>query len=432
MMNRYKKCIGVLLGNSMQFYDFTIYAFLTKNISKQFFDFQDTFISYLAVFSVFAGGYLARPFGALLFGHIGDRRGRTQALSITLIYSTIATFSIGILPDYQTIGIFAPILLIVLRLIQGISVSGEEGGAVVLLFEKFSFTRKGLVGSIVLSSVLAGVMLGSIVCVITNWLIMYYKIESWGWRIPFLLSLPLGLISMYLRYMLNDFSLFEKAKQKNLLVKIPAKTLIMEHGSSVVYGLIICSLYSISTSTIIVHMPYLLSIKLKWNQDISLLLVTASLLVTSVFSMFFGIIFDKIKPTKIYAMATIIMIGLAPGLFYSLSIDNFCLTIASIFLFSVIIGLISSTIFSLLTEIFPFGIRYSGVSFSFNFSITIFSSTTPLFLIFLEEYFDTIFIGGLYLSFLSALLLFITCVFLKKLSLKKFNESDGENLLYSS
>ena len=149
-----KKYLGALIGNIMQFYDFTIYAFLTKEISESFFNFESPFVAYLVALSIFATGYITRPLGAILFGHFGDKKGRSWALSKTIIISTLTTFLIGTIPGYQSIGMMAPIFLIILRLLQGLAVSGEEGGAVVLLFENAKFQRRGILGAAVLSSVL--------------------------------------------------------------------------------------------------------------------------------------------------------------------------------------------------------------------------------------------------------------------------------------
>ena len=178
-----KKSLGVLLGNAIQFYDFTIYSFLAPQISKEFFHFENQFISYLMVFGIFASGYFSRPLGSLLFGYLGDKKGRSYALSKTIIISAMATFAMGIIPGYDKIGIYAPVILVILRLLQGIAVSGEEGGAVVLLFEKFSFKNQGIIGGTVLSSVLIGVVIGTITCVIVDFLISYTIFAPWAWRV---------------------------------------------------------------------------------------------------------------------------------------------------------------------------------------------------------------------------------------------------------
>ena len=136
MKDKIKQSMGVLIGNSMQFYDFTIFAFLTPQLSQYFFSIDNDFLSYFITILVFASGYITRPLGALIFGHIGDKFGRSIALSKTIILSTFATFIIGILPSYNTLGYLSPILLIAFRLLQGLSVSGEEGGSVVLLYER--------------------------------------------------------------------------------------------------------------------------------------------------------------------------------------------------------------------------------------------------------------------------------------------------------
>ena len=370
--------MGALIGNTMQFYDFTIYAFLAPQISQEFFNFKNPFLSYLIVFSVFAGGYFTRPLGSLLFGYLGDKNGRSNALSKTILLSTITTFLIGIIPGYQSIGFLSPVMLVVLRLMQGLSVSGEEGGAVVLLFEKYAFKNRGLIGSIVLSSVLAGVILGTFVCAITSQLIARQIIGSWGWRAPFLLSLPLGIIAMALRFYLNDFKLFGLAEKHNLLVQKPTSTLFKNHLRTIIFGVVIVSVYSVATSTLIVHFPYFLTIKAGFSHEDSLIIAI----------------------------------------------------IAGVAIFSVITSLISSAIFSILVGSFPFGVRYSGVSLAFNLSVTLFSSSTPVVLILIEKYFDTPYAPGLYISLISLGCILITGYLRKKLRIEAFNEQEVESFIY--
>lgn len=414
----------------MQFYDFTIYAFLAPQISKVFFNFKNPFLSYLIVFSVFAGGYFTRPLGSVLFGYIGDKKGRSNALSKTIVLSTITTFLIGIIPGYQSIGFLSPLILVVLRLIQGLAVSGEEGGAVVLLFEQFAFRNRGLIGAMVLSSVLTGVILGTLICSMTSQLIARQLIGLWGWRVPFLLSLPLGIIAMVLRFYLNDFKLFNLAEKQKLLVQKPTYILFKNHLWTILFGVSIVSVYSIATSTLIVHLPYFLTIKAGFSQGASLMILALAISFVAILTPFFGKLSDKLNPFLIYRVALSGMVILSPLLFCLLSLRGLTPIIAGIAIFSVITSLISSAIFSILVGSFPFGVRYSGVSLSFNLSVTIFSSFTPIALILIEEYFDMPYAPGLYISVISLSCMLVMGYLRKKLDIESFNEQDDESFLY--
>lgn len=151
-----KQTLSAVIGNIMEFYDFIIYAYLAKYIAINFFDTNNEMTTLLITFSVFASGYLTRPIGSILFGYIGDTIGRKKALVISISIITIATFSMGLLPNYSQIGIAAPLLLVILRLIQGLAVSGEEGGAAVYLSEANNFKGAGILGSLILGSAYLG------------------------------------------------------------------------------------------------------------------------------------------------------------------------------------------------------------------------------------------------------------------------------------
>lgn len=412
-MFNFKQASGALIGNSMQFYDFTIYAFLSPQISKYFFPTHNLFFSYLLTISVFASGYLARPLGALFFGFIGDRKGRSRALSSTIIISTIATFCIGLLPIYSVGNYFPSIALIFLRLIQGLAVSGEEGGAVVLLFERNEFKKTGLIGSLVLSSVLFGVVIGSVVCFITTYLTTYKIINEWAWRIPFLLSLPIGLVAIKLRFNLNDFEAFNKAEQRKLTFKMPTLELFSGYRSKILFGVCVVSIYSITTSTLIVNFPYLLGM-MGIGHEYALALITFSVILTGFVSPFLGRFCDKYTPLNLYYFSTILIILLFPVVFKLISIGTLSAITMALIMASFLIAFISSTVFSVLVELFPFGVRYSGVSLAFNLSITIFSSTTPVLLMIFENKFKELYITGFYISFVSIIMLLVSKILIDR------------------
>lgn len=427
-----KKYLGALIGNVMQFYDFTIYAFLTKEISESFFNLENPFIAYLVGLSIFATGYMTRPLGALLFGHLGDKKGRSWALSKTIIISTLTTFLIGLIPGYLSIGVMAPIFLVILRLFQGLAVSGEEGGAVVLLFENAKFKRRGILGASVLSSVLLGVVFGIFVCSITNWLITRGIVGQWGWRIPFLISLPLGIFAILLRFYLNDFKLFDKARENNILVAKPSWTLLRNYFWQITFGITLVSIYSVTTSTLIVHLPYYLVEKLHFLRESSQFVVGAAILFIVFLTPLIGRYCDRWDAWRIYYVGSIGTLIFSPILFGVMAQNSVWLIIIAILIFCCFISLISAAIFSILVGLFPFGVRYSGVSLAFNLCITIFSSTTPLILIMLEKSDANMFLPGLYISGISAVNLILIRIFSRKIAISDFSQHQHEHLLYQS
>ena len=183
----------------MEFYDFTVYAFMALYIANEFFVSSDPYVSHMLTFGVFASGYLVRPLGSIFFGYIGDRVNRDLALSLSLVLASISTFLIAVIPGYKEVGVTAPLLLVFFRLLQGFSVSGEEGGAAVRLYESGCFYRRGFIGGSVLASVLFGVVLATIICSFVLFLIENHMVSEYFWRIPFFISLPLGMVSLYLR-----------------------------------------------------------------------------------------------------------------------------------------------------------------------------------------------------------------------------------------
>lgn len=425
-----KKYIGALVGNIMQFYDFTIYAFLTHEISACFFEVKEKFIAHFIVLSIFAIGYFTRPLGALLFGYLGDRKGRSRALSKTIILSTASTFLIGITPGYQTLGYAAPIALILLRLLQGLSVSGEEGGAVVLLFEKNAFKNQGLLGALILSSVLVGVVLGIFVCAGTSYLLDHHWVGDWGWRIPFLLSLPMGIFSIAMRFYLNDFELFNKAKTHQIVESKVVRGLFQNHAWALAYGLGLVAIYSITTSLLIVHLPYYLTIKLQMTREVGLLAIGLSLLFITMMTPVIGRYIDRFDSVKVYGVGALGVILFSPIFFFMLANGYF--VVGAILIFSCWIAILSAALFSLLVRLFPFGVRYSGVSIVFNTSITIFSSTTPLVLMALEGFSLNPILPGLYVSVLSSLMFGAMYFFRKKIRTTDFSQHLNERFLYVS
>lgn len=197
---RRKIIAPIVIGNLLEWYDFALYGFWASVISRHFFSpTASPLFATITTFFIFATGYLARPLGALFFGHIGDRYGRTASLSLSVLLMAVATTSIGLLPGYTSFGSLSTLLLLVCRLAQGFTIGGEFTVSVAYVSEHASPARRSFYGSFTMLGTFGGLLLGSLVVSLTNTLLDTSSVEQWGWRIPFMLGLPLGMVGLLLR-----------------------------------------------------------------------------------------------------------------------------------------------------------------------------------------------------------------------------------------
>jgi MHS family proline/betaine transporter-like MFS transporter len=192
------------IGNVLEWYDFAIYGYFAAIIGRIFFPHEDPVAQLISAYGIFAIGYVVRPLGAVLIGHIGDRFGRRMALTLSVAAMAIPTFLIGVLPGYQTLGLAAPVLLTVLRLFQGLSVGGESPTSIVFMVEHAPEGRRGIMGAVACGGATGGMMLGSAIGALLSEALPPADLESWGWRVPFLLGLLVGVAGYYLRRDLKE------------------------------------------------------------------------------------------------------------------------------------------------------------------------------------------------------------------------------------
>lgn len=199
------------IGNFIEFYDFSLYGFFAVFFAAQFFPALSPTAGLLAAFGVYGGAFVMRPVGAIVFGHVADRLGRKKALVVAVILMSGATACIGLLPTYATIGIAAPALLLILRLTQAFSAGGEQSGAYVMVLEHAPINRRGRAGGALVVAVMGGVVSGIAVSLFMESTVSTEAMAAWGWRIPFLVALPLGLLGLYLRLKLEESEMFTSA-----------------------------------------------------------------------------------------------------------------------------------------------------------------------------------------------------------------------------
>jgi MFS transporter, MHS family, proline/betaine transporter len=218
------------IGNFVEWFDYAVYGYLATVIARVFFPESSTSTGLLATFAVFAISFVIRPVGGLVWGHFGDKIGRRNALSLSIVIMSAATFCVGLIPGFHQIGYAAPVLLLIIRMVQGFSASGEYAGASAFLAEYAPDRRRGLLTSVVPASTAAGLLFGSLLAALLTAVLSTDQLNGWGWRLPFLLAAPLGLIGRYIRLRLEDTPKFHELERK-INVESNASLLILFPGT---------------------------------------------------------------------------------------------------------------------------------------------------------------------------------------------------------
>lgn len=233
-----KVAFASCIGNMVEYYDFGLYAVATALVFNTiFFPSTDPLVGSLAAFVTFFVGYCARPIGGIVFGHFGDKFGRKKALLITMSIMGIGTFAIGLVPSYDSIGIYAPIALVLLRLAQGIGIGGEYGGGMVMVIEHARPERRGFYSALVHAGVPAGVVLPILLLAGIASLMSEQNFLAWGWRIPFLISIVLVAIGLFIRFQLAETPAFRRLQAEGKTAEAPVVEAVRKHYSSVFYGI---------------------------------------------------------------------------------------------------------------------------------------------------------------------------------------------------
>jgi MHS family proline/betaine transporter-like MFS transporter len=384
-----------VIGNALENYDYVLYASFAVIIGQTFLAVEDPYLAMLATFAVFAAGFITRPIGAIIFGHIGDKHSRKTALSISIMLMSFPTSLIGILPSHSQIGIFAPIALVLIRFLQGISIGGETSGFMTYLMEAMpNSKKKGLIGSMALSSTAIGLFLGFFASFICNF---YFSDVDWAWRVPFLISFPVGLIGFYIRSKLEDSYEFILLKKDGKLAKSPFKELIKKYKKRF---FIICGLF------ISISIPFYIFFAFLSNFLITVLhykpiqVSTIYLLCTAIFALIApisGMLSDKFGAYKTLLWSSIAFSCLIFPIFNMILGTNFILTLFGCVFFIITAGLYQGSVPAVILKIFPTQVRSIGTAFSFNMVAVIFGGLAPLILTFLIKISSNYYIIPLYL-----------------------------------
>ncbi len=367
------------IGTTIEWYDFFLYNTMTALVlNKLFFPNADILVSTLLAYVTSFVGFLSRPIGGVIFGHYGDRIGRKTVLILTVLIMGIATFLIGLLPTYASAGIWAPLMLLALRIFQGIGIGGEWGGAVLMAVEHSPGGRRGFYGSWPQIGVPAGLLLAAAVVSLLS-LLSNDDFYAWGWRIAFLLSAVLVVIGVYIRLKIMETPAFQRAQQEHKIAAVPVVELFRTHSKNTVLGLGARYIEGVTFNIYGVFTVFYLTSTLHMTRQTALTAVMVSSAIMIVLLPICGQLSDRIGRRALYGIAGLLIGLLTFPAFWLMGQQSTLLTVIAV---TVPFGIVYAAVYgpeaALFSELFDTRVRYTGISFVYQFSGIFASGLTPI------------------------------------------------------
>lgn len=390
MAQNIKKVItSTMVGNGLEWYDYALYGHFAALIAMHFFPKGDETVALIATFGIFAAGFLMRPIGAMFFGYFGDKYGRKNALAVSILMMAIPTGLIGLLPTFDQWGIWAPILLTIIRLLQGVAIGGEFGGSIVYMVEHATEKNKNLLGSTSIISMLIGVMAGALISTGLAEIMTEENFNEWGWRIPFIIGFFIGVIGLYIRTHLDESPAFMDAKETGHLSDKPVKDALKENYKEILLGIGVYLSVTIPFYIQTVFMSSFMHKYLHFSSRDALLIISLSLFIMMIITPISAILADRFNREKILKYVCLAYLIYAFPFIYLLNTEDFTHVIIAQVIFSVILAFYIAPIPSLMVDIFPTKTRYTGMSLACNVSAAIFGGTAPMIITYLIREFES-------------------------------------------
>lgn len=369
-----------LVGSSIEWFDYFLYATVAGLVFNQvFFVADDPTVGLLLSYASLALAFFIRPFGGIIFSHIGDKIGRKKTLIMTLSLMGGATFLMGVLPTYQAIGVAAPILLVTLRLIQGLGIGGEWGGALLLAYEYAPPEKRGLYGSIPQMGVTIGMFLGTGALTFITSVVSTEAFVSWGWRVPFMLSALLVVFGFWIRKGIDETPDFQKLKDSGDVAKIPLIETLQTHWKEV---LIAIGAKVVETAPFYIFGTFVISYStthLSFTYVQALVAVMIATIITTILIPIMGSLSDKVGRKKMYTYGVVAMLLYAFPYFLLLHQDTFLtLLISTVIGLGIIWAPITAVLGTMFSEIFDAKVRYTGVTLGYQIGAALAGGTAPL------------------------------------------------------
>ncbi|MCE4048901.1 MULTISPECIES: MFS transporter [Bacillaceae] len=377
-----KSVFATGVGNAMEWFDFGLYSYLAVIISQNFFSaVQNDELKLVFTFATFAIAFLMRPLGGIIFGKIGDKAGRKVVLTTTIILMAFSTLLIGLLPTYDQIGIWAPILLLVARIIQGFSTGGEYAGAMVYIAESSPDNKRSILGSGLEIGTLAGYILASLVASILFITLSDEQMASWGWRIPFLLGLPLGFVGLYLRKNLEESPIFENEISTTDAQEQTEESffsILKNHKKDIIVCFVSVAFFNVTNYMLLSYMPSYLNEIIGLSSTTGTILITLVMVIMVPLTLLFGKLSDNIGNKKVFLIGLGGLTLLSALAFYFVNMSGLIFISLGILILGVLLATYEGSMPGSLPAMFHTDIRYRTLSVTFNVSVSIFGGTTPL------------------------------------------------------
>lgn len=366
------------LGNVLEWYDFGLFTIFSPIFSRLFFPTENPNTALIATFGIFAVGFFCRPLGAILFGFYGDTIGRAKTLRLSILMISIPTLLIGFIPSYQAIGIFAPIFLVIIRMIQGLSIGGEYTGSIIYLAESAPKANRGIVTALASASANVGILFAAIVGIVSSSLFNTTQLESWGWRFAYIISGIFCIFIYITRLRIRETHVFDYLKQKSLLSENPLKIVFKNNFLQLLRTLgLVCmgtTFYYFSFIYIPVYLQTAEHVSIK---NISTL-ISVMILLMIILIPLSGKLCDQIGRRKMLLMnACLVTVFVIPG-FYFLQSPYYLPVILVLLVFTIFSSLEQGTTSIALVENFPPPARYTGISLGYNLANGFLGGTVPI------------------------------------------------------
>lgn len=373
---------SALVGATIEWYDFFLYGVVAGLVfNKLYFPSGDPLIATLLAYATFAVGFMTRPLGGVIFGHFGDKLGRKSMLVLTLMIMGVATFLIGLVPTYEQIGVLAPIALLVLRVCQGIGLGGEWGGAVLMAYEYAPKERRGFYASLPQIGLALGLCLASGVVALLSWLLSDEQFLSWGWRVAFLLSGLMVLVGMYIRLNVKETPEFAKVKERNEASAIPFFDMIRRYPGNVLKGMGARYIDGVFFNIFGVFSINYLTSTVNISRTQALMGVMAAAIVMCVTIPLFGALSDRLGRTRVYFWGSLVTAVSSFPAFWLMTHsggDPMAIWLAIVIPFGLFYASVYGPEAALFCDLFDARVRYTGISFVYQFSGIFASGITPI------------------------------------------------------
>ncbi|MFG2118263.1 glycine betaine/L-proline transporter ProP [Streptomyces sp. NPDC048710] len=368
------------LGNAMEWFDFGVYSYIAVTLGKVFFPSGNPTAQLLSTFGAFAAAFLVRPLGGMVFGPLGDRVGRQKVLALTMIMMAAGTFAIGLIPSYATIGVGAPLLLLAARLVQGFSTGGEYAGASTFIAEYAPDKKRGFFGSWLEFGTLAGYIGGAGLVTLMTALLSSDDLLSWGWRVPFLIAGPMGIIGLYLRMRLEETPAFaaEVEKAEAARPKVPLREMVAGQWKALLICMGLVLVFNVTDYMLLSYMPSYLTSELKYDETHGLLVVLGVMALMMIVQPFAGALTDRVGRRPVIAAGCAGFLLLSVPALLLIREGSLLAVALGMGALGLLLVCFTAAMPAALPALFPTRVRYGSLSIGFNVSVSLFGGTTPL------------------------------------------------------